>query len=62
MTGVPDTKKGEGIFYFQRKSGQFIMLKYSYASVHSICTSDTSSSLSSALLRRSSVVVIEHAQ
>ena len=48
---------------FQRKSGQFIMLKYSSASVHSICTSDTSSSsLSSDLLRRSSALAIEHAQ
>ena len=37
----------------KRKSGQFIMLRYSYAPVHSICTSDTSSSLFSDLLRRS---------
>ena len=35
---------------FQRKSGQFIMLKYSYASVLSICIPYTSSSLSSDLL------------
>ena len=38
------------------------MLEYNSASVHSICTSDMSSALPSDLLRRSSAVVIEHAQ
>ena len=38
------------------------MLEYTSASVHSICTSYTSSALPSDLLRRYSAVVIEHAQ
>ena len=49
---------------FHRKSGQFLMLKYSYAPVLSICTPYiyTSSSLSSDLLLVLPNMVIEYAQ
>ena len=46
---------------FQRKSGQFLILKYSSASVHSICTPDASASLSSDLLLLLPNMVIEYA-
>ena len=46
----------------QRNSGQFIMVRYSYASVLYICTPDTYSSLSSDLLLVLPNMVIEYAQ
>ena len=47
---------------FQRQSGQFLMFKHSYASVLSICTPDTSSSLSSDHLLVLPNMVLEYAQ
>ena len=46
---------------FQRKSGQFINVKI-YVSVHSMCTSDTSSSLPADLLLLRPNIIIKYAQ